>query len=41
MTLEPKDVLERLEFDKILSITENECLSELGKAGERFTAGRD
>ncbi|MEZ5058585.1 MAG: Smr/MutS family protein [Saprospiraceae bacterium] len=32
MTLEPKDVLERLEFDKILAITENECLSELGKA---------
>lgn len=31
MILEPKDVLERLEFDKILSLTEKECLSDLGK----------
>ncbi|MCB0663019.1 MAG: endonuclease MutS2, partial [Saprospiraceae bacterium] len=31
MILEPKDVLERLEFDKVLAITEKECLSDLGK----------
>lgn len=31
MLLEPKDLLEKLEFDKILELTQNECYGELGK----------
>jgi DNA mismatch repair protein MutS2 len=31
MNIEPKDLLERLEFDKILQLLENECVGELGK----------
>lgn len=32
MQLEPKDLFEKLEFDKIIALLENECLGELGKA---------
>ncbi len=31
MRLEPKDLCEKLEFDKIISLLENECLGELGR----------
>ena len=31
MQLEPKDLFEKLEFDKILTLLESECLGELGK----------
>jgi DNA mismatch repair protein MutS2 len=31
MELEPKDLLEKLEFDKILALLEEECYGELGK----------
>jgi DNA mismatch repair protein MutS2 len=32
MRLEPKDLYERLEFDKIIALLEKECLGELGQA---------
>ncbi|HMO40270.1 MAG TPA: Smr/MutS family protein [Saprospiraceae bacterium] len=32
MLLEPKDLYERLEFDKVLELLEQECLGELGRA---------
>ncbi len=31
MLLEPKDLYERLEFDKVLELVESECLGELGR----------
>ncbi len=31
MLLEPKDLYERLEFDKVLELVEQECLGELGR----------
>lgn len=31
MQLEPKDIYEKLEFDKVLQLVENNCLGELGK----------
>lgn len=31
MQLEPKDLVERLEFDKIIQLLEQECVGELGK----------
>ena len=35
MRLEPKDLFERLEFDKVLELVERECLGELGVAAVR------
>jgi DNA mismatch repair protein MutS2 len=35
MRLEPKDLYERLEFDKIIALLEKECLGELGKEAVR------
>lgn len=35
MHLEPKDILERLEFDKVLLLLEKECLGALGKEAVR------
>ncbi len=35
MRLEPKDLFERLEFDKIIALLEKECLGELGKEAVR------
>ncbi len=35
MELEPKDIFEKLEFDKVLHLLENACLGELGKAEAR------
>ena len=32
MQLEPKDLYEKLEFDKVLELLEKECLGELGRA---------
>ena len=32
MQLEPKDLYEKLEFDKVLALLENLCLGDLGKA---------
>ncbi len=32
MELEPRDLYEKLEFDKVLELVERECLSELGQA---------
>lgn len=32
MQIEPKDLLEKLEFDKIIQLVENECVGELGRA---------
>jgi hypothetical protein len=41
MQLEPKDVYEKLEFDKILRLIEAECLGELGKGrGQADPAAR-
>ena len=31
MQLEPKDIYEKLEFDKIIGLLQKECLGELGK----------
>ena len=38
MLLEPKDLYEKLEFDKILNLLEGECLSELAKEQIRNTS---
>lgn len=35
MLLEPKDLYERLEFDKVLELVEQECLGELGREAVR------
>ncbi len=32
MQLEPRDILEKLEFDKVLLLSQNECVGDLGKA---------
>ena len=32
MQLEPKDLYEKLEYDKILELLENHCLGDLGKS---------
>ena len=31
MQLEPKDLYEKLEFDKVIELLQKECLGELGK----------
>ncbi len=38
MLLEPKDLYERLEFDKVLELVEQECLGELGREAVRAMA---